>query len=48
MTVEERHLCADCGREIRPDYWQPPETSVCPECEDRIREGKVSWPGPKE
>jgi len=53
MMAEERHLCAGCGAEIRSDYWQPPETSLCPECEDTIREGLMSWaglmswPGPK-
>jgi len=37
-------LCAGCGEVIRPDYWQPPETSLCPECEDKVRQGQVSWP----
>jgi hypothetical protein len=46
MTAEERRLCAGCGCEIRPDYWQPPETSLCQECEDKIRAGRVPWPGP--
>lgn len=44
----EKRLCAGCGCEIRPDYWQPPETSLCPECEDMIRVGTVAWPDKKE
>lgn len=38
--------CADCGAPIRPDYWQPPETSLCPECEERVRKVEVAWLGP--
>lgn len=40
-------LCAGCGCALMPDYWQPPETSLCPTCEDKVRLGKMAWPDPK-
>ncbi|MGD9949873.1 MAG: hypothetical protein AB7U29_15540 [Desulfobulbus sp.] len=36
-------LCADCGREIQPNEWQPPETSLCPACEKKISGDQVAW-----
>ena len=36
-------LCAGCGCELRPDYWQPPETSLCGPCEDKISHRALSW-----
>nr|WP_321466783.1 hypothetical protein [uncultured Desulfobulbus sp.] len=36
-------LCADCGREISPNEWKPPETSLCPACERKIEGNKVAW-----
>ena len=40
-------LCASCGETMAPDWWQPPETSLCPTCEDKVRQGAMAWPGPK-
>ena len=36
-------LCADCGCEIHPDHWHPPEAGLCPACEDRVCIKSVPW-----
>lgn len=41
-------LCAGCGCEMRPDYWQPQVTSLCVTCEDKINNRVMSWPDPVE
>lgn len=38
-------LCAGCGAGIGPNWGQPPETSLCPDCEDRVGQGQMAWPG---
>jgi hypothetical protein len=37
-------LCADCGVEVRIDYFAP-HFGLCEACEEKIRMSGCSWPG---
>lgn len=46
MTTEPSFLCADCGRVVLTETAAQQE-SLCEACEERLMDGRCSWPGYK-